>query len=241
MKRPLLCVPFALCLFLLCAPAALGAETAKLPSRKELEEKYQNAELPYTDLAPGEPRRVAAWLEAEGVRAGLAPIPEGTTLLSPILNVACTRTEFYVMLWNICGREEFEVYSIQNPDIDPKSAAGKALNWAYRKGLLGLSPKYEDKPHMERLEVARRLYQLAGRPYNENLTNVPEDVRKIAPKDQQAVMWAIGLKIMVCVTANAFKPTGADAYCTRSDCLTFLYRFYLLRAEEKRQAAQAAA
>lgn len=241
MKRSLLCFALALRLFSLSVPSALAGETAKPPSKEELEEKYLKTELPYTDLKSDELRRVAAWLETEGIRAGLAPIPEGTTQLLPILNVSCTRTEFYIMLWNVCGKEEFEVYSVQNPDIDPKSAAGKAVNWAYHKGLLGMNPKYEGKAHIERLEVARCLYQLSGRPYNSKLANVPQDVRKIALKEQQAVMWAIRVKIMERVSDNAFKPTGADGYCTRKDCAVFLYRFYLLRAEEKYQAAQKAA
>ena len=237
MKRSLLCCLLALCLLLLCVPKTFAAGTSpqpppKPPSRKELEETYRKTELPYTDLDSDELRCVVAWLELNDIwmnRSAL--IPEGTTLLLPILNVQCPRTEFYVMLWKACGKEEVKPYPI--PDVGPQSEEGKALSWAYRKGLLSPKGKYENRTYIERLEIALCLYKLAGSPYNKNLKNLPDDVKRLKPNEQQAVMWVIEKKIIELSSDNLFHPTGQKGYCTRKDCATFLYRFYLLRVDEK--------
>lgn len=239
MKRSLLCCLLALCLLALCVPRTFAAETVpksepKPPSRKELEETYRKTELPYTDLDSDELRCVVAWAELNDIFPNRSTlIPKGTTLLLPILNVQSTRTEFYVMLWKACGKEEVKPYPLQNPDIDPQSEEGKALSWAYRKGLLSPKGKYENRNYVERLEIALCLYKLAGSPYNKNLKNLPKDVKSLKPNEQQAVMWAIDKKIIGLSSDNLFHPTGQKGYCTRKDCATFLYRFYLLRVDEQ--------
>jgi len=233
MKRSLLCCLLALCFLLPCVPEAFAAETApKPPSREELEETYRKTELPYTDLESDELRCVVAWLELNDIWMNRSTLlPKGTTLLLPILNVRCGRTEFYVMLWKACGKEDVKPYPI--PDIDPQSEAGKALSWAYRTGLLSLKGKYENRTYIERLEIALCLYKLSGSPYNNNLKNLPDDVKTLKPNEKQAVMWAIGKKIINLSPDNLFHPTGQKGYCTRKDCATFLYRFHLLRVDEK--------
>ena len=240
MKRAFLCCHLALCFLLICVPQTFAAETNVKPlSREEQEKIYLNTKLPYTDLNTDELRGVAAWMERNDIwmnRAAL--IPDGTTLLLPILNAQCSRTEFYVMLWKAFGKEEFKVYSIQNTDIDPKSEAGKALNWAYHKGLLGLNPKYRDRNYIERLEITLCLYKLSEEfsesPYNDNPQNLPRDVKKLRQNEKQAIMWIIENKIAELFPDHSFHPTGKLGYCTRGDSAAFLYRFCLWRLDEKK-------
>lgn len=96
-----------------------------------------------------------------------------------------------------------------------------ALDWAFGQGYVELTDDGRFRPHepMTRLELARLLHGLAGRPgvgTDAGFVDVPD-----TPTDQQAVAWLSTLGITQGVSAERF---GSSDPVTRGQSMMLLYR-----------------
>ena len=154
-----------------------------------------------------------AWAVSAGIASGT-----GSSRFSP--DLACTRAQMVTFLWRAAGSP---TVSRSNPftDISDSDYYYKAVMWAVEKGITSGSGnnKFSPDTTVTRGQVVTFLHRYAGSPSsgsNSAFTDVDANAY-YAP----AVRWAVSTGITNGTGNNRFSP---NAFCTRSQTVTFLYR-----------------
>ena len=153
------------------------------------------------------------WPVSAGIASGT-----GSSRFSP--DLACTRAQMVTFLWRAAGSP---TVSRSNPftDISDSDYYYKAVMWAVEKGITSGSGnnKFSPDTTVTRGQVVTFLHRYAGSPSsgsNSAFTDVDANAY-YAP----AVRWAVSTGITNGTGNNRFSP---NAFCTRSQTVTFLYR-----------------
>ena len=171
-------------------------------------------ENPFTDVAPDSYYFDAVlWAVEKGITAGTDP-----GFFSP--GASCNRAQVVTFLWRAAGSPDPK--GSENPfaDVNSGSYYEKAVLWAVEQGITAGTDASHFSPDQPctRAQVVTFLWSAAGKPdaAGENpFTDVPAGAWF-----ERAVLWAKETGITAGVSHTQF---GADATCTRSQVVTFLY------------------
>lgn len=173
--------------------------------------------LPFTDVpADAYFRDAVEWAVGEGVTGGTS-----ATTFSPY-NV-CTRAQAVTFLWRADGSPKPE--SSRNPFTDVKAGSYyyDAVLWAVEQGITsGTTPTtFSPDATCTRGQIVTFLYHSWGDPEVEtraSFRDVPAGAYYADP-----VNWAADWGVTGGTSATTFSP---NAFCTRAQIVTFLYRSY---------------
>ena len=153
-------------------------------------------------------------------------VTTGTTATTFSPNQVCTREQIITFLHRAEGKPAAS--STTNPftDVKADSYALNAILWAAEKEVtVGTGAKtFSPASKCTRAQIVTFLYRTAGEPAVSGTTNPFTDTVKGAYYEN-AMLWAVANGITKGATESTFKP---DAYCTRAEAVTFLYRYYHL-------------
>ncbi|MBR3415919.1 MAG: S-layer homology domain-containing protein [Clostridia bacterium] len=179
--------------------------------------------------------RPVAWAVSGGITAGT-----GADTFSP--DDGCTRAQAVTFLWRAAGSPEPTLKSNPFGDVSENDYFYKAVLWAVEKGITTGTAADAFSPDEEctRAQIVTFLWRAAGCPGESEPEDVFDDGWDADPGEYgeegpvnpfgdvseddyfyKAVLWAVGEEITTGTSATEFSP---DAFCTRAQIVTFLYR-----------------
>lgn len=156
------------------------------------------------------------WAAENGIASGT-----GRYTFSP--NAVCTRAQTVTFLWRAAGSPLPRYRVCPFTDVQPSDYYYNAVLWAVEQGITtGLNATtFGPDVTVTRGQVATFLYRAASAAKS-NTFNPFTDVKTTA-YNYGAILWAYDNRITTGTSDTTFSP---DAYCTRAQIVTFLYRYY---------------
>ena len=156
------------------------------------------------------------WAAENGIASGT-----GRYTFSP--NAVCTRAQTVTFLWRAAGSPLPRYRVCPFTDVQPSDYYYNAVLWAVEQGITtGLNANtFGPDVTVTRGQVATFLYRAASAA-KPNTFNPFTDVKTTA-YNYDAILWAYDNRITTGTSDTTFSP---DAYCTRAQIVTFLYRYY---------------
>lgn len=156
------------------------------------------------------------WAAENGIASGT-----GRYTFSP--NAVCTRAQTVTFLWRAAGSPLPRYRVCPFTDVQPSDYYYNAVLWAVEQGITtGLNATtFGPDVTVTRGQVATFLYRAASAA-KPNTFNPFTDVKTTA-YNYNAILWAYDNRITTGTSDTTFSP---DAYCTRAQIVTFLYRYY---------------
>ena len=156
------------------------------------------------------------WAAENGIASGT-----GRYTFSP--NAVCTRAQTVTFLWRAAGSPLPRYRVCPFTDVQPSDYYYNAVLWAVEQGITtGLNvTTFGPDVTVTRGQVATFLYRAASAA-KPNTFNPFADVKTTA-YNYNAILWAYDNRITTGTSDTTFSP---DAYCTRAQIVTFLYRYY---------------
>ena len=156
------------------------------------------------------------WAAENGIASGT-----GRYTFSP--NAVCTRAQTVTFLWRAAGSPLPRYRVCPFTDVQPSDYYYNAVLWAVEQGITtGLNATtFGPDVTVTRGQVATFLYRAASAA-KPNTFNPFADVKTTA-YNYNAILWAYDNRITTGTSDTTFSP---DAYCTRAQIVTFLYRYY---------------
>lgn len=156
------------------------------------------------------------WAAENGIASGT-----GRYTFSP--NAVCTRAQTVTFLWRAAGSPLPRYRVCPFTDVQPSDYYYNAVLWAVEQGITtGLNATtFEPDVTVTRGQVATFLYRAASAA-KPNTFSPFTDVKTTA-YNYDAILWAYDNRITTGTSDTTFSP---DAYCTRAQIVTFLYRYY---------------
>ena len=156
------------------------------------------------------------WAAENGIASGT-----GRYTFSP--NAVCTRAQTVTFLWRAAGSPLPRYRVCPFTDVQPSDYYYNAVLWAVEQGITtGLNATtFGPDVTVTRGQVATFLYRAASAA-KPNAFNPFTDVKTTA-YNYDAILWAYDNRITTGTSDTTFSP---DAYCTRAQIVTFLYRYY---------------
>ena len=156
------------------------------------------------------------WAAENGIASGT-----GRYTFSP--NAVCTRAQTVTFLWRAAGSPLPRYRVCPFTDVQPSDYYYNAVLWAVEQGITtGLNATtFGPDVTVTRSQVATFLYRAASAA-KPNTFNPFADVKTTA-YNYNAILWAYDNRITTGTSDTTFSP---DAYCTRAQIVTFLYRYY---------------
>ena len=156
------------------------------------------------------------WAAENGIASGT-----GRYTFSP--NAVCTRAQTVTFLWRAAGSPLPRYRVCPFTDVQPSDYYYNAVLWAVEQGITtGLNATtFGPDVMVTRGQVATFLYRAASAA-KPNTFNPFTDVKTTA-YNYDAILWAYDNRITTGTSDTTFSP---DAYCTRAQIVTFLYRYY---------------
>lgn len=156
------------------------------------------------------------WAAENGIASGT-----GRYTFSP--NAVCTRAQTVTFLWRAAGSPLPRYRVCPFTDVQPSDYYYNAVLWAVEQGITtGLNATtFGPDVTVTRGQVATFLYRAASAA-KPNTFNPFTDVKTTA-YNYGAILWAYDNRITTGTSDTTFSP---DAYCTRAQIVTFLYRYY---------------
>ncbi len=156
------------------------------------------------------------WAAENGIASGT-----GRYTFSP--NAVCTRAQTVTFLWRAAGSPLPRYRVCPFTDVNPRDYYYDAVLWAVEQGITtGLNATtFGPDVTVTRGQVATFLYRAASAA-KPNTFSPFTDVKTTA-YNYDAILWAYDNRITTGIRDTTFSP---DAYCTRAQIVTFLYRYY---------------
>lgn len=156
------------------------------------------------------------WAAENGIASGT-----GRYTFSP--NAVCTRAQTVTFLWRAAGSPLPRYRVCPFTDVNPRDYYYDAVLWAVEQGITtGLNANtFGPDVTVTRGQVATFLYRAASAA-KPSTFNPFTDVKTTA-YNYNAILWAYDNRITTGTSDTTFSP---DAYCTRAQIVTFLYRYY---------------
>ena len=156
------------------------------------------------------------WAAENGIASGT-----GRYTFSP--NAVCTRAQTVTFLWRAAGSPLPRYRVCPFTDVQPNDYYYNAVLWAVEQGITtGLNATtFGPDVTVTRGQVATFLYRAASAA-KPSTFNPFTDVKTTA-YNYDAILWAYDNRITTGTSDTTFSP---DAYCTRAQIVTFLYRYY---------------
>lgn len=156
------------------------------------------------------------WAAENGIASGT-----GRYTFSP--DAVCTRAQTVTFLWRAAGSPLPRYRVCPFTDVQPNDYYYNAVLWAVEQGITtGLNATtFGPDVTVDRGQVAAFLYRAASAA-KPNTFNPFTDVKTTA-YNYDAILWAYDNRITTGTSDTTFSP---DAYCTRAQIVTFLYRYY---------------
>lgn len=156
------------------------------------------------------------WAAENGIASGT-----GRYTFSP--NAVCTRAQTVTFLWRAAGSPLPRYRVCPFTDVQPSDYYYNAVLWAVEQGITtGLNATtFGPDVTVTRGQVATFLYRAASAA-KPSTFNPFTDVKTTA-YNYDAILWAYDNRITTGISDTTFSP---DAYCTRAQIVTFLYRYY---------------
>lgn len=156
------------------------------------------------------------WAAENGIASGT-----GRYTFSP--NAVCTRAQTVTFLWRAAGSPLPRYRVCPFTDVNPRDYYYDAVLWAVEQGITtGLNATtFGPDVTVDRGQVATFLYRAASAA-KPSTFNPFTDVKTTA-YNYDAILWAYDNRITTGTSDTTFSP---DAYCTRAQIVTFLYRYY---------------
>ena len=156
------------------------------------------------------------WAAENGIASGT-----GRYTFSP--NAVCTRAQTVTFLWRAAGSPLPRYRVCPFTDVNPRDYYYDAVLWAVEQGITtGLNATtFGPDVTVTRGQVATFLYRAASAA-KPNTFSPFTDVKTTA-YNYGAILWAYDNRITTGTSDTTFSP---DAYCTRAQIVTFLYRYY---------------
>ena len=156
------------------------------------------------------------WAAENGIASGT-----GRHTFSP--NAVCTRAQTVTFLWRAAGSPLPRYRVCPFTDVKPSDYYYNAVLWAVEQGITtGLNATtFGPDVTVTRGQVATFLYRAASAA-KPSTFNPFTDVKTTA-YNYDAILWAYDNRITTGTSDTTFSP---DAYCTRAQIVTFLYRYY---------------
>lgn len=156
------------------------------------------------------------WAAENGIASGT-----GRYTFSP--NAVCTRAQTVTFLWRAAGSPLPRYRVCPFTDVQPNDYYYNAVLWAVEQGITtGLNATtFGPDVTVTRGQVATFLYRAASAA-KPSTFNPFTDVKTTA-YNYNAILWAYDNRITTGTSDTTFSP---DAYCTRAQIVTFLYRYY---------------
>ena len=154
------------------------------------------------------------WAAENGIASGT-----GRYTFSP--NAVCTRAQTVTFLWRAAGSPLPRYRVCPFTDVQPSDYYYNAVLWAVEQGITtGLNATtFGPDVTVTRGQVATFLYRAASAA-KPNTFNPFADVKTTA-YNYDAILWAYDNRITTGTSDTTFSP---DAYCTRAQIVTFLWR-----------------
>ena len=155
------------------------------------------------------------WAVQQGITNGTSP-----TEFSP--EAPCTRGQIVTFLWRAFGSPEPKMAFNPFSDVSEELYYYKAVLWAVEQGITtGTgSGSFSPEATCTRGQVATFLWRACGKEApsgsGKPFSDVPETAYYYLP-----ILWAVEQGITNGTGSGAFSP---EAYCTRGQIVTFLYR-----------------
>ena len=155
------------------------------------------------------------WAAENGIASGT-----GRYTFSP--NAVCTRAQTVTFLWRAAGSPLPRYRVCPFTDVQPSDYYYNAVLWAVEQGITtGLNATtFGPDVTVTRGQVATFLYRAASAA-KPSTFNPFTDVKTTA-YNYNAILWAYDNRITTGTSDTTFSP---DAYCTRAQIVTFLYRY----------------
>ena len=156
------------------------------------------------------------WAAENGIASGT-----GRYTFSP--DAVCTRAQTVTFLWRAAGSPLPRYRVCPFTDVNPRDYYYDAVLWAVEQGITtGLNATtFGPEVTVDRGQVAAFLYRAASAA-KPSTFNPFTDVKTTA-YNYNAILWAYDNRITTGTSDTTFSP---DAYCTRAQIVTFLYRYY---------------
>ncbi len=156
------------------------------------------------------------WAAENGIASGT-----GRYTFSP--DAVCTRAQTVTFLWRAAGSPLPRYRVCPFTDVQPSDYYYNAVLWAVEQGITtGLNATtFGPDVTVTRGQVATFLYRAASAA-KPNTFSPFTDVKTTA-YNYDAILWAYDNRITTGTSDTTFSP---DAYCTRAQIVTFLYRYY---------------
>ena len=150
-------------------------------------------------------------------------IASGTGRYTFSPNAVCTRAQTVTFLWRAAGSPLPRYRVCPFTDVQPSDYYYNAVLWAVEQGITtGLNATtFGPDVTVTRGQVATFLYRAASAA-KPSTFNPFTDVKTTA-YNYNAILWAYDNRITTGTSDTTFSP---DAYCTRAQIVTFLYRYY---------------
>ena len=150
-------------------------------------------------------------------------IASGTSRYTFSPDTVCTRAQTVTFLWRAAGSPMPSYRISPFTDVNYGDYYYNAVLWAVEQGITtGLTATtFGPDKTVTRGQVATFLYRAASA-VKPNITNPFTDVKSTA-YNYDAILWAYDNRITTGTSTTTFSP---DAFCTRAQIVTFLYRFY---------------
>ena len=150
-------------------------------------------------------------------------IASGTSRYNFSPDAVCTRAQTVTFLWRAAGSPLPRYRVCPFTDVQPSDYYYNAVLWAVEQGITtGLNANtFGPDVTVTRGQVATFLYRAASAA-KPNTFNPFADVKTTA-YNYDAILWAYDNRITTGTSDTTFSP---DAYCTRAQIVTFLYRYY---------------
>ena len=146
----------------------------------------------------------------------------GQGVFSP--DAYCTRAQAVTFLWRAMGCPDAVMQYCPYTDVQRNSWYDKAVMWASEKGITAgmTASTFAPEAYCTRAQIVTFLWRAAGQPQPASAWNPFIDVTSGSYYDR-AVIWACNRtpQITTGTSASRFSP---NAYCTRAQIVTFLYR-----------------
>lgn len=151
-------------------------------------------------------------------------ITNGTTATTFSPNVACSRAQIVTFLWRAAGKPAPKSSVSAFTDVKTGQYYSDAVLWAVEQGITNGTSASTFSPDAvcTRAQIVTFLWRAAGKPAPKGNSNPFSDV-KANQYYTDAVLWAVEQGITNGTSATTFSP---DAVCTRSQIVTFIYRYY---------------
>ena len=150
-------------------------------------------------------------------------IASGTSRFAFSPDAVCTRAQIVTFLWRAAGSPLPRYRACPFTDVHSYDYYYEAVLWAVEQGITtGLTATtFGPDETVTRGQVATFLYRAASAA-KPNTFNPFTDVKPTA-YNYDAILWAYDNRITTGTSTTTFSP---DAFCTRAQIVTFLYRFY---------------